>query len=578
MSGEPGDLVLSLFERLVDRVKSIRPIRSDGKALTTGFVYSQLVLGRMVDPNDYLKPWSPMGGATLQDTVNKQTQPVTAGAVVGAPATAPAASTASTGPDPKFRRAIEAAFKTSQLVDSMIMVTKDDVYLQYPSERKISFAYENIINGMQPLPAPALPANVQKQIEDAQKVLYELEKDDDGKPVRGEDGYYILIGKSRLYKTYIKNAEEYALAKKDYSDAQAKALADPQKAETWPQDSVYYQRKVDEAWDTLKTMGAERIERALDTIASVGVSMQARMIAKARKIYDAWNLGLAGVATPIPYSYIEPSGWCDPDNDDEGWQKLTIKMSELHSHTHSSNSSNFQRHWESHSSSTGGGGTVGIGFVFVGGSGGSSSSNSEATFSSSSESGFQFHNDAKDLEVELEYGLCTIHRPWLLGDLFYMRNWYLVNNPKNAVSDGSITNQVEKAEPLLPMIPRQFLVIRNVKIRSESWGNDGSTLSTLHSHFRSEDSSSSDYISGGGGFSLGFISFGGHASHSSSDAQSDGSGYTNNTYTGDYGWRFHKETLEIKGAQIIGWLSEIVPACAPLDDPGLKSEGAEKDK
>ena len=42
---------------------------------------------------------------------------------------------------------MEAAFKTSQLVDLAIMVTKDDTYLEYPTSRHISFAYENIIKG-----------------------------------------------------------------------------------------------------------------------------------------------------------------------------------------------------------------------------------------------------------------------------------------------------------------------------------------------------------------------------------------------------------------------------------------------
>ena len=51
------------------------------------------------------------------------------------------------------------------------------------------------------------------------------------------------------------------------------------------------------------------------------------MVKKARQLFDAYNLGLAGVPANIPYSYIEPSGWCDPDDDDDGWQQLTVNSS-----------------------------------------------------------------------------------------------------------------------------------------------------------------------------------------------------------------------------------------------------------
>jgi hypothetical protein len=245
-----------------------------------------------IDPRDYMKPWLPMGGATLQDTVAANGSGTgTAPATGGAP---PAAGASGTAPktDAKFRRAIEAAFKTSQLVDTMLMVTDDDSYLQYPTARHISFAYENIINGMQATPTPPIAPEVQKQIDDARKVLYEQELDDEGN--------LTIVGKSKLYKRYAKNASAYSEAKKTFAETQAAALADPVKAEAWPLTSAFYQRQVDEAWDTFKGEGAEKVERALDIIESAGVSMQNRMIAKARKIYDAWNLGIAGVPVATP--------------------------------------------------------------------------------------------------------------------------------------------------------------------------------------------------------------------------------------------------------------------------------------
>jgi len=283
-------------------------------------------------------------------------------------------------------------------------------------------------------------------------------------------------------------------------------------------------------------------------------------------------LGLAGVPIAMPYSYIEPTRWYDLEDDDEGWQRLTITSDQYNSHSASQDETNFKNHWESHSSSDSGGGAVGFAFVFVAADGGTGFSSSSASSSGSSSSSYQFHNDGKNLTIELEYGMCTIHRPWLLGDLFYMKNWYSVNNLKNSISDGSIDNQADSDKTQMPMIPSQFLVIRNVKISATDWGQDGQTFQAMHSEYRSEGQSESDYVSAGGGISLGFITIGGHGSHSSSDASDDSSGSTSHSGSADYGWRFINNTLEVRGAQIIAWLSEIVPACAPLDDPGLKKD------
>jgi hypothetical protein len=497
---ESGNLVLTLFDELINRVKSSQPITTDGKSLTLGFVYSQLPLGMMVDKNDYINPWSPMGGAPAGVALGD------GGGAAAAPAGGGAAG-AKPAPDPKFKKAIEAAYKVSSLVDNMLMVSKDNKYIEYPTQRKISFGYESILFGMQPLPMPPIAPEIQKQINDSQAILYVLDQDGN------------ITGKSDLYKRYLKNSSDYALAKKQYADAQTKALADPQAADSWPQDSVYYQNQVDEAYDTFKTEGAEKIERALAIIESIGIPMQDHMIAQARKTLDAWKLGIAGVPVSIPYSYVSPTNWADPDDDDEGWQHLVISQDDYHSHA------------ESHSSSTSAAGSF-LGFIDIGASG-SSNSNSNS-----------FHNDSQNLSIDLEYGIVTIYRPWLIGDLFYLRNWYLVNNPAKAISDGTIDGQNQSAAPLLPMIPNQFLVIRNVKISSSNWNNDGLSIQNK--------------ISGGGGFSLGFLSFG--ASHSQTDTSDDLSGHFDGT------------TLSIRGAQIVAWLSEIVPACAPLDDPGLKKK------
>jgi hypothetical protein len=368
----------------------------------------------------------------------------------------------------------------------------------------------------------------------------------------------------------VANSTAYAKAKKDFADAQAAALADPTKANNWPQDSVFYQQQVDQAWDTFKTEGTVPIERALDIIESVGVSMQDRMIAKARKIYDAWNLGLAGVPTQTPYSYISPTGWSDPSDDVEGWEGLSVDQSSYNSYESSNTSGHSEQHFTSDSSSTEAGGSVFLGFINAAGGGSSSSADDSSHGNWRYDSQNSFHNDATGLSISLEYALCSIERPWLLGDLFYMKNWYVVNNKVNAISDGSIDNQAQKPDPLMPMIPTQFLAIRNVKITATSWGNDSQQLASYYGDSSSSDSSSSE--SGSGGVSLGFVNFG--ASHSQSNSQSDSSANSGSDTSGRFHSQFDGQTLTINGTQIIAWLSEVVPASAPLDDPGLSSKAA----
>jgi hypothetical protein len=568
-TNEPGAAVLAIFDTLIDRVKQARPVRSDGKPLGGGMVYSMMVLGMPVDPEDYLRPWSPMGGASLQDMVSKGQLPNAGGAAAAAPAaasTAPAAGTgASAAPsvDPKYELAMQAAFKTAQLCNVLLQVTSDGSYLEYPTGKHLDFAYEGVIHSMQPMPMPPINPDVQKQIDAAQAVLYDL--DTDGS----------ILSKSDLYKKYEKNAAAYALAKANYAIAMAEAKSDPAKAEVWPMTSATYQQAVDDAYDTWKTEGATKIEQALDVIASTGVCMQDHMIAKARQLYDAYNLGLAGVPAPIPWSYVSPTGWCDPDDDDEGWQQLTVTASDYSHYDTSKAAGSSQYSWMRNTSKDGGGGGVMLGFAAFGAEGGQASSDSQWQGSHSYTSSSAFKNTAKNLSISLEYALCTITRPWLVSDLFYMQNWYAVGCKKNAISDGTIANQVQTSVPLLPMIPQQFLVIRNVKISTSQWGSDGDTLRNVYGGAQGSDSSSSTSVAAGGGVSLGFISFGGHGEHDETHAKGQGSSWSGKSGTDDFATTFDGETLNIPGAQIIAFLSDIVPPAPPLDDPGLAA-GASK--
>jgi hypothetical protein len=478
---QSGQLVLELFNQLVEMVKPPKPVKLDKSALSPGMVYSQRTSGLMIDPADFANPWTPAAGTAGE--------PQIPGARVSIPST-------------------DAAFKFAQLVDSLLKVTADNSYDEYSPAKQVSVTYKSIIDAMTPLAAPPLPANVQAELDKAQNLLYKVDPDSG------------ILMQSRAWKNYQANSQAYATALEKYSKAQDQALSDPVTANSWPVDSRLYQEAVDQSYATMKAEGAEVIENALAVTQSIGISIQQSMIANSKEILDKWSVGLTGiVAVSTPYSYASPSNWSDPDADDDGWTRLTIDQSSNSTATDTSSSS-----WS--------GGVSGFfGFFDHAGvsAGGSTSSSS-------------FANDASGISIDLEYGIVTINRPWFMGDVFYLTNWYLTENKKNSISTGTLDGQDKS---LLPMIPVQFLCIRNLKITATDWHSDGHSLTSQ--------------FSGGGGFSLGFISFG--ASYSTAKTHSD------------FGWSFDGATLSMHGVQIVAFMSEVLPPCAPLDDPGLVSDG-----
>jgi len=545
MSGEPGAAVLSIFDQLIERIKQRTPARSDGKQVNS-MVYSQLVLGMPIWKDDYHRPWTPAGGSSLADSFKESAAP--------APGAAPAASPPAI--DPKLLRSMQAAWKTSLLCRTMLQVTKDGGYREYPTGRHLDFAYDSIVNSMQPSQATEIAPDVKARVAEAQKVLY----------VEDADGN---LSNTPLYNRYLNNALALATAKSNFAAGFALAQRDPAKFEIWPVQSTTLQLAVDTARNNLISQGAGKVEAAMDVIASVGRSMQANMIKKAKERFDAWNLGLSGaVPANMPYSLVLPTNWCDAD-DHQGWETLIVDQSEIQHWAASSGTSSTVNEWQKHASRSGGGGGVLLGFAAFGGS--HSEGSSGSSFQDTSSCSFQnsFKNTAKGLHIELEFGLCKIERPWLVSDIFYVKDWYSVGCRKNSISDGSIDGQVESLDKMLPMIPQQFLVVRNVTITATDWGEDGQLFESHYGKTAGSTSQSESHTAGSGGVCLGFVSFGGSASHDSSEASGQSSSFSTRAGNSHYGTTFNGQTLKIPGAQIVAFLSSIVPACPGSDDPTL---------
>lgn len=115
------------------------------------------------------------------------------------------------------------------------------------------------------------------------------------------------------------------------------------------------------------------------------------------------------------------------------------------------------------------------------------------------------------------------------------------------------------------MLPTQFLVVRNVKITADSWGDSGHQMETYIAQQQSGDQSSSSSVAGG----VGFLGFGGEASHSSADWS--GSDSQSATAAGSWFYESHGQTgtLSINGCQIVGWVGEIIPSSPRIPDPSL---------
>jgi hypothetical protein len=179
-------------------------------------------------------------------------------------------------------------------------------------------------------------------------------------------------------------------------------------------------------------------------------------------------------------------------------------------------------------------------------------------------------SDATNLSVSLQYGLAEVARPWLVTDLFQMKNWYLRGEKKGAISDGTIDGQVMDKEHKLPMIPTHFLVVRNVRISTSQWGSVRDTLTTIWNEHTKAESQGGSSVSANVSIPVwGPLSVTGGYSHTDSHYEGDFKDEGGNDVRDDSGAYFEGDTLVINGAQIVAYCGEIMPLAPPIDDPAL---------
>ncbi len=551
-AGALSDALQDLLRQIIEKIIG-GPSKGKGGEPLRDVVYAVMPLGFPINPGDYSFAWDPSGGSVagdVQDDGKMGTAPLvaatqpTAAAAAGAPAPAPVA-------DKKLQHSLASARKTAELFDQMLRITQDGTYRPFTSAGTISSSYEAVITKAQGVPAPPLPADIQKQIDDAMHILYVF--DDAGNQK----------GKTKDFKNYENLKQAYADAETAFANAQASAMTNAALGQVWPVASKSYKAAVDNAYDDWRSSNAEKIENALETVKSIGGSIGNHFLAQARAMFDAWGLGLAGaVAVNIPYTEVMPSTWWDPNDDEKGFTTITASNTQYQSHSQAQSAQAASSWYKGHSSSTGGsaGGMV-FGITF-GGSTSHTDTNQQSGADASGSQSSSFSSSMSNVTIKVSFGLCNIYRPWLLRELFVIDGWYLPGEKDKIVSDGTIAGQKgDDDSHLLPMIPTQFLVLKNVSITADGWGSAGDQMSNYVRHSDQESQSSSSSVSGG----VGFLCFGGTASH----GNADWSGGQEATGSGAQSWDFsgnaNHGTLTINGAQIVGYVGEILPASPKVD-------------
>jgi hypothetical protein len=365
----------------------------------------------------------------------------------------------------------------------------------------------------------------------------------------------------------------YTSAEADYANANASAMADPALGQVWPVASKAYKTKVDNAYDDWRSADAAKIENALDTVKSIGGSIGTHFVAEANELYKAWNLGLSGaVAVGNPYTQVLPSSWYDPNDTENGFTTIKASNSTFKSHSASQSSQAASSWYQGHSSSVSGGGGGMIFGVAFGASGGHTSADAHSGQAGAASQMSNFGASMTNVSITLSFGLCNIYRPWLLRELFVIDGWYLPAEKDKVVSDGTIGGQKgEDDKHMLPMIPTQFLVVRNVTIEAQNWGQTGGQMSQYCRNASQDSESSSSRMSG----SVGFLCVGGTISKSSADwsgSDAESSSAAGSCYfEGDA----NHGKLTINGCQIVGYIGEILPASPKVDgtkpNPGAAS-------
>lgn len=314
------------------------------------------------------------------------------------------------------------------------------------------------------------------------------------------------------YQAYMQYEDAYKSKVKARNKAFAIAFTDPMKLQQWPQDGVSYQDDVDEAWDRWMGLGFKiEIEKAVQTLAAQGTDPAIALIARAKKKFQNSLFEFPGYGE-IPYTMLSPRTWYDPDND-EGWNEYT--STDLHS----------ESHYTASQTSYGGGGGFNVGLW----SGSASFEHSDSQANSTAQ--------MQNVKINFSYAIVDVDRQWLDTSLLNLNNWFLVGDyKKNCISTGLMGQEKpsDGTEPtFLPSVVTSLILAKDVHISWDDWKSQWSAHTTANS----------------ASASVGVWCFTASAH------------YSHAKQSRDFSYDDSGEELVIPGIQVIGYVSQILPAC-----------------
>jgi hypothetical protein len=151
--------------------------------------------------------------------------------------------------------------------------------------------------------------------------------------------------------------------------------------------------------------------------------------------------------------------------------------------------------------------------------------------------------EQKNVKIKFNYAVVDIDRPWLDTSLLNLGNWFLVGDYKKHCISTGVMNQekpTDGTEPLfLPSVVTSLILVKDVHISWDDW----------KSQWAAHTESNSAYWC---------FSASAHYSHAkqSRDFSCDASG----------------EELVIPGIQVIGYVSQIMPACPQKDSKDFEKK------
>ena len=556
--------LLNALDQIQDQIaKGL--VGPDGKPSGTA-IYMHMPTGMSLDPKDYAFAWTPAQEGTSSQQSNTGTfssSPAasTFGSAPAAPGAFGSTPAASAGQmNAQLAESQQAAFNTATLVDQMLEVTQNGVMVAWPA-RNVSIEYFGIITAAQPMPIPPPSPQIQAEVAGAQRFLFV------------EDANGNLINYTPIYQNYQNNQTAYATAVANNAAAYAQAMADPVAGQAWPVVGRKYATAVQQAWNNWVAMGKQQVEAALAVISTEGQSPVAALFALAHQLYTTYQVQLSGgLSSGTQWSYINPSSWWDATDDSIGALQITGSSKAQDAVTRAGTYS-FANNWQAQqSNSTSGSGGFNVG-IYSASSSGSHTGSSSGQSANAAQYTWSSHQDnSSDATVSLEYFIARIYRPWALMDIFNISDWYIPGQRANCISDGTIANQIGAAtipgtnKPrLMPMMPMAFLIIRNVAITCDDWGDFANSFSAAAQASQGSAQATSNSVAVSGSY----LFASGSAQHQDQQSSQQGSQHqmTNSiTFTSSAG---RGGTLKMLGSQVCGWIGQINPASPPMDDPNL---------